>query len=746
MNRTHLILLSLLLLLLLLSGFATASPASQPRPSLPLRFEENRGQAGPNVDYVARGPGFSLGLHATGFTLLTDSDEKTAIPLQMNLHAADAAELSGEQPLPTTSNYFLGRDPARWLKNVPNYAAVRYAAIYPGIDLRFYGNAAGRLEYDFIVAPGGDPAQIKMTFSGAESIRVDSQGDLLLETASGVLRQHAPVIYQPASGKRGAQSPQPVAGQYTVSGQDVSLKVGPYDPTRPLVIDPVLVFSTFLGGADNEAAYGLVRDSGNNLYLTGFTYSAADFPSSEGPYDSGYNGNQDVFVLKLSAEGDSVIYATYFGGSDNDIGFDLAVDRGDRVTVTGMTRSDDFPVVADFEGGSFGGSGYHNGGEDAFAFRLNAYGTDVDYSVYLGGSANERGQAVAVDEGGNAYLTGFTFSDDFPVSGGYQDWPGGSEDIFVTKLTEEAALAYSTYVGDTRTDIAHDLVVDAGGQVYVAGSTFSDYLTPYYAGGYQTSNGGSEDAFLFKLNADGDDILFFTYLGGISNDAAYGLALDAGANIYLTGRTYSPGFPTTAGAYDESYNGSEDVFAAKFSPDGSNLIYSTFLGGSAHENEAGLDIGVDVSGQAYLTGYTYSPDFPTLPGSYDTTHNGSQDVFLTRLTPDGDAVSYSTFLGGSGNEVAHALAVDAGGEVYLTGLTRSLDFPTSHESYEATYRGGGMDAFLSKLELRLVPTPTPTSDPGGTVTPTATATSPATVTPSPTATSALYYFPLIEKH
>ena len=358
-------------------------------------------------------------------------------------------QVVGLDRLAGTSNYFIGSDPSQWHTNIANYGQVEYQNLYPGVDLVFYGNQR-QLEYDYVVAPGTDPSVIKLAFDGAESMTIDGQGDLVLHTSAGDVMEDAPVVYQESGGIR-----QPVSGQFVVEGDgQVGFALGAYDHTQPLVIDPVLSYSTYLGGTGLDQSYGIAVDAAGNAYVTGTTDSA-DFPTTTGAFQTTSGGGYDAFVTKLNPTGTALVYSTYLGGTSVDFGEHIAVDRAGNAYVTGYTTSTNFPTTV----GAFQTTS--GGGYDAFVTKLNPTGTVV-YSTYLGGSGDEIGWGIAVDTAGYAYVTGQTDSTDFPTTtGAFQTTSGGGYDAFVTKLNPTGtALVYSTYLGGTLNDWGDDIAVD----------------------------------------------------------------------------------------------------------------------------------------------------------------------------------------------------------------------------------------------------------------------------------------------
>src|SRR5712691_3292520 len=595
----------------------TAQAATQGRVDetygkLPLSFEANRGQSDSQVKFLARGPEHTLFLTSTEAVLVVTKREPparepaahgrpaqrgpaTGTVLRMAFAGADpTARVTGVEELPGKASYFIGNNPTRWRPNVPTYAKVRYADVYQGIDLIYYGTHR-QLEYDVIVRPGADPNRIVLDFQGADNVEVDAQGDLVLHTAAGAIRQRKPVIYQEVGGVRTE-----IAGGYVLTGaRQVGFQVAAYDRRRPLVIDPVLVYSTYLGGSDGDQADAIAVDAAGNAYVTGFTDST-NFPTTPGAFQTTFGGGADAFVTKLNPAGNGLVYSTYLGGSFTDRGLGIAVDAAGNAYVTGFTDSTNFPTTPGAFQTTFGG-----GFSDAFVTKLNPTGTGLVYSTYLGGSTTDLGRGIAVDAAGNAYVTGATDSTNFPTT----------------------------------------------------------------SGAFQTTFGGGFDAFVTKLNPGGTGLVYSTYVGGSSSDVAIGIAVDGSGSVYVTGTTFSTNFPTTTAAFQTTRVGFNDGFVTKLNPTGTGLVYSTLLGGSNDTGSADQPSGiaVDGSGNAYVTGSTGSTDFPTTPGAFQTASGGGGgDAFVTKLNPTGAALVYSTYLGGSGGfDFGVGIAVDGSGNAYV---------------------------------------------------------------------------------
>ncbi|HCF30096.1 MAG TPA: hypothetical protein DEV81_23495, partial [Cyanobacteria bacterium UBA11049] len=578
-----------------------------------------------------------------------------------------------------------------------------YQGVYPGIDLVYYGNQ-GRLEYDFNVAPGAKPENIKFRVAGAERLSVDKQGNLLLHTKNGVLRQHQPKIYQEINGEKKV-----IAGSYVLLGkEEVGFKVAAYDRTQPLTIDPVLSYSTYLGGSNGEDSRGIAVDVQGNVYVTGNTGSS-DFPTKNA-LDNTLTGDGDIFVTKLNsnASGEaSLVYSTYLGGSSGqgDVGFGIAVDVQGNAYLTGITYTTDFPTTENALSRSLGGF------SDAFVTKLSASGDRLLYSTYLGGStasssessSADFGRGIAVDGRGNIYVTGEAYSGDFPTTrNAFNRTFGGSlNDIFVTKLNPnasgQASLLYSTYLGGNGFESGFAIAVDFLGNAYVTGLTYSSNFPLKNA--FDTTFVGAvndSEAFVTKLNpnASGEaSLLYSSYLGGSSAEFGTAIAVDVRGNAYVTGGTGSIDFPIK-NAFDGTFEAG-DAFVTKVNPAASGetaLVYSTYLGGS--NGDGGNAIAVDFQGNAYVTGGTDSINFP-IKNAFNSNLSGLSDAFITKLNAAGNSIVYSSYLGGNNFDSASGIAVDLRGNAYVTGSTYSSDFPTKN-AFDSSF-SGSTDAFVTKI-------------------------------------------------
>jgi hypothetical protein len=699
---------------------ATSEKAAAAYAKLPLNFIKNTGQVDGAVRYYAQGAGFSLAFARDKATLslLTassssirpelKSSEVTTSPDVLRasgmtlalgfLGANPEPTVIGETPAAGKVNYLIGNDSTKWRTGLSTYHKVVYRELWPGIDMVFHG-AGGTLKYEFLVRPGAHVEDIALAYRGAQGLALDPAGNLTIHTPLGLLKDSRPMSYQ----QLGAQQV-PVQSRFVLrpnsSGStQFGFAVGSgYDRRRVLVIDPGLVYSTFLGGTSQDVGIGIALDPNRNAYVTGHTFSP-DFPTTPGAFDNTHNGFIDAFVTKLNASGSALVYSTFLGGVAQDQGQSIAVDSRGNAYITGYAQSPDFPTTP----GAFDPT--HNGTFDAFVTKLNASGSTLVYSTFLGGATFEGGNGITLEPNGNsnAYVTGITDSANFPTTpGAFDPTHNGAEDVFVTKLNAGgSALVYSTFVGGAASDDGRSVAVEpsgsASGNAYVTGHTASPNF-PTTPGAFDPTQNGTLDAFVTKLNASGSALVYSTFLGGTATDQGFSVAVRPGGtasgNAYVTGVTSSPNFPTTPGAFDPTYNGTSDVFVTRLNASGSALVYSTFLGGAVEE--VGLGLVVDPDGDGYVTGLTSSPDFPTTPGAFDNTHNGDFDAYMAKLTADGSALVYSTFLGGTTFDSGNGIAVDPSENAYVTGGTTSPDFPTTPGAFDNTHNGD-FDAFITKL-------------------------------------------------
>ncbi len=727
------------------SGVVTR-PASATQFDLPLRFESHG-----NAGYAARGFGYDMTIRPSAGVSAVVASSRFDIRFT---GANRSPRLAGQDLQPGATNYLVGNRPEDWRLNVPSYSRVLCEGIYDGIDVVYYGKE-GRLEFDFVVHPGADPSRIRLAFDGASRLEIDRSGDLILHAGGAPVRLRKPVLYQQKQGRR-----LEVAGGFRLRGAEVSFATDEYDRSLPLVIDPVLSFSTYHGGAHNEAARAIALDKNGNIYIAGFTASS-NFPTTT-PYQSVYAGPApqkfiagDAFVMKLNAAGTAVVYSTYIGGSLSDSALGLAVDSSGSAHVVGYTDSTNFPTTTNafqktYQGG--GDNTFVTAG-DGFAAKLNAQGNGMVYCTYLGGSKDDRAIAVALDNDGYAYIAGVTMSTNFPVSasalqktyagaGGNKSMDGTSApmyqsgDAFVAKLSPTGnQLPLATYLGGKLDEAPSAIALDASGAIYVAGGTLSSDF-PTTAGAYQRTYKGyaSEgfdwarmgDAFAAKLKPDMSALLFSTYLGGARNDAALGMAVGNDGSVHLTGATTSTDFPVSDGAFQTKFGGATtanemlwgDAFYARIKSDGSGLLYSTYLGGK--QDDAGWGLAVDPWGGIVIAGHTLSTDFPVTSDAAQKTFLGQDgdasillgDAFLARFAPGAKQLSYATYYGGARDEVASALAIDSAGNAYITGFTYSQTLVGTTNAPQKVLGGGVAnqafppgDAFVAKFSSVFDPGP-----------------------------------------
>ena len=511
--------------LILLFLTATSMPAADPAASrwshtrLPLAFEPNLGQAGAAVQFLSRGPRSTLFLMAGGQALL----RLPGSSLRMSPGGAAAnPKATGIRPLPGHVNYFSGSDRSKWRTNVTAYSAVKFERVYPGIDLVYHaGN--DRLEYDFLVAPGADPGAISLEFSGAEAMQLDGGGDLVFSCSGGTIRHRKPLIYQTVDSAR-----REISGRYVLAGAHrVRFEIAEYDRHLPLIVDPVVTYSTFLGGADNDGAFSVALDRDGNIYLAGITASL-NFPKTSGSVPGrAFPDATDAFVAKLNPQGTALLYATYLGGSDAEAAMAVAVDAEGNAYVTGGTNSSDFPVTSGAFQPRFGGSGGHSlppfsrPSGDGFVAKLNPTGSALVYSSYLGGTGVDQGYGIAVDSSGAVYVAGATDSPNFPVTqGAFQTTRHGFTDVFVARINSAGTgLLYATYLGGSNENYAFALALDSSGNTYITGITGSDDF-PVTAGAFQSRHSGGASGYVAKLNSTGTALAYSTYLGGNNNTYA----------------------------------------------------------------------------------------------------------------------------------------------------------------------------------------------------------------------------------
>jgi hypothetical protein len=708
--------------LLLPASLVQAAPATLAE--VPLTFEANRGQAAPDVRFIARAPGYAVQLTRNELRLLVRGDRKRAAfshGLRFTwLGANPDAQSVPESRQQGIVNYFKGSDPTKWRIAIPTFARVRQASMYSGIDLEYYGNGK-TIEYDLIVRPHADPSLPRISVEGAAEVRIAKSGDLDLVLSDGkTIRLKAPVAYQETRGLRSS-----VHASYCLTrsdgGTEVGFEVAEYDRELPLVIDP-LVYSTFLGGNADDDGTGIAVNAAGEAFVTGVTADATiDFPTTAGAFDETHDASIDAFVMRLNASGTGLIYSTYLGGSADDSAAGIALNAAGEAFIAGTTSSGTFPTTP----GAYDSS--HNGSYDAFVTRLNATGSALIYSTFLGSGSNDFGNAIAIN-GDEAFVTGRASNDAAPfptTAGAYDTGHNGAYDVFVTRLTAAGdALVYSTFLGGAMDDYGIGIAVSAGGDAFITGLTINDTVAPIVnfpvtPGAFDTlHNGGASDAFVTRLAADGSALVYSTFLGSSNFDEGRDVAVNAAGEAFATGYAVdvSGDFPTTAGAYDVTPNGGQDVYVTRLNAAGSALMVSTLIGSSGDDEPKAIVL--NAASEAYVAGRTKSAGFPTTVGAADTTHNSPtvEDAFVLRLNATFSTLVYSTFLGGSGIDEAHDVAVN-GGDAYVTGVTAddATDFPATAGAF-GTSHSGARDAFAAKVRTGYSITITAGSNGSGLVT------------------------------
>jgi hypothetical protein len=699
-----------------------AAPAAMSLPaaaralaSVPAWFEPNPGLYGPQVRYVSRGAGYALLLEESG-AVLRLMDESGSARLRIALAGANPKPvIEALNPLPARTNYLLGNQPARWRANVPHYGRVRYRDAYPGIDV-VYLSSGRQLEYDFVISPGADPGRIRLRFRGADQVRLEPDGALVLVMGGREIRQPSPVLYQETAAGRA-----PVQGRYVLArDHEVCFAIGDYDRRAPLVIDPVLVYAGYFGGSTYEAPTGIAYDRDGSIWITGTTFSTIEFPPQNEPYQSALKGKYDVFIARLSIPpfgAPTLLYYTYFGGTDMDYGGQILVDGEGMVTLTGSTVSFDLPVTSNAFSSQLGGaqntSNAYN--QDAFIARINpAAATGADslvFSSFMGGSKTEAPTALALAPDGTVLVAGYTSSVDIDpiVSPTLQPNNRGGWDAFFYAIDPYGGagetLKFNTYFGGASTDIPIGVAAGSSGAIYIAGYTLSEDF-PIAGDCYQCALRGAGNVFVARLDLTRsglDTLVYATYFGGSELDVAEGMRMDASGGIWLAGYTLSPDYPVTANAFRTSYcGGATDAFLTRLDlslPRDQVVTYSTFFGGG------GADVAYDLAllggGKAALAGYTLSNDLPILgaPPS-GVSRKFMADAFVAVLDTSragSDALSYSTYFGGGNSDVATRLLAGPQGDLYVIGYTLSKDLPVTDGSTKLS-PFGSTSGFLLRLD------------------------------------------------
>ncbi|MCA9405528.1 MAG: SBBP repeat-containing protein [Candidatus Omnitrophica bacterium] len=649
--------------------------------NMPLRFEQNDGQFSDNIKYTVRGLGYQVSLTPHGMYLALSKKEYINIEF---LGINTSAEILGGEELITKSNYFIGNKPENWRSNIRNYSKVDYHNIYKDIDLKLYGRE-GLLEYDFCVKAGADPKQIRLSISGALKTVVTDEGHLLLVTESGIVQMQAPYIYQMIDNKK-----KEIKGNFSVNkDNEVVFEVAAYDKQQDLIIDPILNYSSYLGGSGDEYIWGVEAGRDGSIYLFGATTST-DFPTGGGsPYQNSNAGNQDIFVTKLDSSGENIVFSTYIGGSDKDAVAGFSLDNLDNPYVAGYTKSSDFPTSGGAFQSSFGG-----GTNDGYILKISAQGDALDYSTYFGGNQTDIVNSIAIEYStGNFVFGGTTGSTNLSTTtNAYQTSQGGDLDGFVGKLNESAGLIFLTYLGGSSADEIEGIELDNAGSVLVTGYTESSGFPTVNP--YQGSHAGGRDVIIAQLDHVGENLLYSTFLGGSSDDIGYEMDIDQFGNVFVGGKTASSNFPTQ-NAFQSTYGGSQDGFVLKLNPLENTLYYSTYFGGS--NGDIVHDVEVDCQGNLYTVGNSGSTDLFTIY-ALKAVNPSSTDGFIAKFNSEGEIDEFSTYIGSdSDDENLYGVDVDCFGNIYAVGNTAATDFPVADNALQDTFDGGNTDGIVVKF-------------------------------------------------
>jgi hypothetical protein len=692
--------------------------------NLPISFEPNYDQADSQVKFLSRCDGYDLHLTSNEAVFILKNrnqrgagmSRKTSMSsrrgkgyggglqlpsvLRMKILGANPnPRIEGLNQLPGHSNYLIGNDPNKWRTNVAQYSTVKCQDIYPGVSLAYYGSQR-QLEYDFILSPGADLGLIRLSFEGAGKMYIDGRGDLVLMAAGCEIRHHSPYVYQEIGGVRTE-----IKGWFVVKGEhEFGFEVGLYDKSKPLVIDPVLTYSTYFGGIGTETLSDIGVDASGSVYVAGLT--SANFTQFDPPKQTTLGaGKSYIFVAKMNQELSAIVYITYFGGDNNDGFPKIAVDSSGSACVIGSTSSRNFPLPSAIK------INLGEGDLNAFITKLSPAGSEMVYFTLLGGTKNEFGNGIAIDSSDNIYVTGETNSPDLETKNGYRSANSFGSNAFIAKINPaaggESSLLYTALVGGNGDESGDGISVGSSGNAYVIGTTNSSDLVPpesqqnsiqanFKKGtcGPQGNTFTCFDTFIVKLNATGTALDYATYLGGSQDDQGRAIAVDSSGNAYITGTTSSKDFPTSS-PMQPNLKGISDLFAAKLNPTGSALVYSTYFGGTNEDTATGLK--VDPLGNLYLTGKSDSLDLLTeSPLQIGSGSRVFSDAFLLKLNASGSEVLFSTYLGGNGEDESSGIALDSSGSVYLSGSTGSSDFPVTFGSFQ-TAKAADLSFFIVKI-------------------------------------------------
>jgi hypothetical protein len=654
-----------LLLPLIFFGFSAVAQSSVSNNSvnqahIPTTFEQNNGQSSDSVQYLLRNNNHSFKFNVKGFSISKTHQNSQAKPINIEIIDGAPQSITGVGKVKTQSNYFIGKSKSQWITNVPHFEKIKYQEIYPNIDLVFYLTEKEELEYDFVVHPGGKVEDISLRLNGVDNISLSNNGSLSLAGADVNIAKSAPVIYQWINEQKKF-----LAGRYILTGQELAFSIDePFDETRPLYVDPIISLSTYVGD-ESSSIQGLARDEDGYVYIYG--YLVRD------------GGNKDAYLSKISPSG-NIEWTTYLGGLDDEeqsgtaIGETLALDQNNNIYVTGLTSSTDYPLLNPYQS-------VLGGAADFYVTKLHADGSTLLYSTYLGGDGDpdhpnestELAPTIDVDSFGNAFIVGFTNSDDFPTVNALQATFAGRLDVIAAKLNSSGnALVFSTYLGGSSDDKARDLTVDLEGNLLITGRTDSDDFPLAYAiETEKLSDDGS--AFITKIDPLGSQILFSTYLGGSGTDKGRTITTDSNNDIYIAGSTSSNDFPTSNALQANFQGRNGDGFFTKIDQLTNELVFSSYFGASGADFIS--DLAVDEIGRVFLVGNTDSTNLSLIQPTQEQ-FGGETDAFYAVVSSDGSALLASSYIGGSLDENNAKVEVASDGSNFvIASQTDSLDIP-----------------------------------------------------------------------
>ena len=592
---------------------------------------------------------------------------------------------SGEKRNISVFNYFIGNDQSSWQTNVPAYEVLNLGETWEGIDLKLNANN-NNVEKLFYVKPNIDPASILIAVDGAEQLKIAQNGKLEVYTPAGKIFYTAPVAYQWIDGKKHLAK-----AAYKIIDtrkNTYSFVVENYDPNYELIIDP-LIASTFIGDGGNDWGNAIAVDDSSNVFITGYAWSD-NFPTTAGSYSESFNGVKDAYVSKFSNDLSTLLVSTFIGGNSWDNGLSIVVDSTGEVIISGATGSSNFPIA-----GAAYDNTYNGGSNDVFVCKLDNDLSSITASTFIGGDNDDYGYDLTLDNTGNVFVTGRTESTDYPANGGYDNtFNGGFEDVFVSKLNNAlSSLLASTYIGGSTDEGADAIIADDAGNIFISGFTYSDDF-PTAGMPYDSTHNGSGDIFIAKFNNTLSTLSAATFIGGSNFEESHAIAIDSAQNLFIAGYTGSMEYPSTAGVYDDVFNGNHDAIITKINNDLTEILASTFIGGADDDDCYGLVI--ERAENVFITGISFSTDYPVTGNAFDATHNGERDIFVSRFTFDLSALVESTYIGGVDNDWALDLAIDNAGSVFIGGGTYSDDFPIQGSPYDDSFNGGE-DAIIAKI-------------------------------------------------